>query len=104
MLSQKPLVTFDFYMTNLHNVLRLIGDTGGVNIVVGDDVKEKRVTLSLKEVPWDEAMNTILEANNLRKLKRGEKTILVTTSENFKKILTMKTSRNSMPSNWNRRS
>ncbi len=87
LLSQKPRVTFDFYMTNLHNVLRLIGDTGGVNIVVGDDVKEKKITLSLKEVPWDEAMNTILEANNLRKLKRGEKTILVTTSENFKKIL-----------------
>ena len=29
LLSQKPRVTFDFYMTNLHNVLRLIGDTGG---------------------------------------------------------------------------
>ncbi len=25
-LSQKPFITFDFYMTNLHNVLRLIGD------------------------------------------------------------------------------
>ncbi len=86
-LSQKPLVTFDFYMTNLHNVLRLIGEIGGVNIVVGDEVKEKKLTLSLKEVPWDEALNTILEGNNLRKLKRGEKTILVTTSENFKKIL-----------------
>jgi len=86
-LAQKPLVTFDFYMTNLHNVLRLIGEIGGVNIVVGDEVKEKKLTLSLKEVPWDEAMNTILEGNNLRKLKRGEKTILVTTSENYKKIL-----------------
>jgi type IV pilus secretin PilQ/predicted competence protein len=86
-LSQKHLVTFDFYMTNLHNVLRLIGEVGGMNIVVGDEVKEKKLTMSLKEVPWDEAMNTILEGNNLRKLKRGEKTILVTTSENFKKIL-----------------
>ena len=46
-------------MTNLHNVLRLIGDTGGVNIVVGDDVKEKKITLSLKEVPWDEALDSI---------------------------------------------
>lgn len=85
-LSQKPLVTFDFYMTNLHNVLRLIGEVGGVNIVVGDEVKEKKLTLSLKEVPWDEALSTILEGNNLKQLKRGEKTILVTTSENFKKM------------------
>ena len=74
-------------MTNLHNVLRLIGEVGGVNIVVGDEVKEKKLTLSLKEVPWDEALNTILVGNNLRKVKRGEKTFLVTTSENFKKIL-----------------
>ena len=51
------MVTFDFYMTNLHNVLRLIGEIGGVNIVVGDEVKEKKLTLSLKEVPWDEALN-----------------------------------------------
>jgi type IV pilus assembly protein PilQ len=84
--SQKKLVTFDFYMTNLHNVLRLIGEIGGVNIVVGDDVKEKKITLSLKEVPWDEALNSILESNNLRKLGRGENTFLVTTSENYKKI------------------
>ena len=81
------MVTFDFYMTNLHNVLRLIGEIGGVNIIVGDEVKEKKLTLSLKEVPWDEALNTILEGNNLRKLQRGEKTFLITTSENFKKIL-----------------
>ena len=85
--TQKPLVTFDFYMTNLHNVLRLIGEVGGVNIVVGDDVKEKKLTMSLKEVPWDEAMDSILIGNNLRKVKRGEKTFLVTTHENLKKIL-----------------
>jgi type IV pilus assembly protein PilQ len=84
--SQKKRVTFDFYMTNLHNVLRLIGEIGGVNIVVGDDVKEKKITLSLREVPWDEALNSILDSNNLRKLERGEKTYLVTTSENYKKI------------------
>lgn len=85
-LSKKPLVTFDFYMTNLHNVLRLIGETGGVNIVVGDDVKEKKVTLSLKEVPWDEALDSILDANNLKKDSRGEKTFLIITTENYKKI------------------
>jgi type IV pilus assembly protein PilQ len=79
-------VSFDFYMTNLNNVLRLIGEIGGVNIVVGDDVKEKKITLSLKEVPWDDALNSILESNNLKKLERGEKTFLITTSETYKKI------------------
>jgi len=84
--SQKPLITFDFYMTNLHNVLRLIGEVGGVNIIIGDDVKEKKVTLSLKEVPWDEALVSILDANNLKQRPRGEKTILVITSETAKKL------------------
>jgi len=86
-LAQKPVINFDFYMINLHNVLRFIGEVGGVNIVVGEEVKEKKVTLSFKNVPWDEALNSILDANNLKKLMRGEKTILVTTSENLKKIL-----------------
>ena len=86
-LAQKPFITFDFYMTNLHNVLRLIGDEAGINIVVSEDVKDKKMTLSLKEIPWDEALNSILDGNNLKKLKRGEKTFLITTSENYKKIL-----------------
>src|SRR4030042_576236 len=86
-LAQKPRITFDFYMSNLHNVLRLIGDVGERNILVGDEVKEKKVTLSLKEVPWDEALDSILESNNLKKMNRGEKTILITTAENYKKIL-----------------
>ncbi len=86
LLSQKPRITFDFYMTNLHNVLRLIGDTGGVNIVVGDDVKEKKITLSLKEAPWDEALDSILDSNNLKRINRGEKTFLVITRENYKKL------------------
>jgi type IV pilus assembly protein PilQ len=83
---QKPKVSFDFYMTNLHNVLRLIGDIGGVNIVVGDEVKEKKITLSLKEIPWDEALNSILDSNNLKKLEQGERTYLVVNSETYKKF------------------
>ncbi|MGA3085412.1 MAG: type IV pilus secretin PilQ [Thermodesulfobacteriota bacterium] len=86
-LAKKPLLDFDFYMENLHNVFRFIGEIGGVNIIVGDEVKDKKLTLSLKKVTWDEAMNSIVEGNNLKKLKRGEKTFLITTRENYKKIL-----------------
>ncbi|MCG6533881.1 MAG: hypothetical protein L7F78_04160, partial [Syntrophales bacterium LBB04] len=48
--------------------------------------KEKKVTLSLKEVPWDEALDSILETNSLKKVKRGEKTFLITSIENYKKL------------------
>jgi type IV pilus assembly protein PilQ len=84
---KKPPVTFDFYMANLHNVLRVIGSFGEKNIVIGEEVKDKKVTLSLKEVNWEEAFDSILEGNYLEKVIHGENTYLVTTKENFKKIM-----------------
>ncbi|MEW6184465.1 MAG: type IV pilus secretin PilQ [Thermodesulfobacteriota bacterium] len=85
-LSQRPKVTFDFYMTNLHNVLRLIGEVGGVNILINDEVKEKKITLSLKEVDWEEAFDSILETYNLKKRIQNDRTFLVIPSELAKKM------------------
>jgi type IV pilus assembly protein PilQ len=42
------------------DVFRLIGDASGFNIVLTDDVKGK-LTLSLMEVPWDEALEVVLK-------------------------------------------
>lgn len=49
---------------DLVDVFRLIGETSGFNIVVGDDVKG-HVTLSLSNVPWDQALDMILRTNKL---------------------------------------
>src|SRR4051812_3150931 len=38
------------------DVLRLIGEASGFNVVIGDDVKGK-VTLALTDVPWDQALD-----------------------------------------------
>jgi type IV pilus assembly protein PilQ len=84
---QKQRVQFDFYMENLHNVLRMISDIGGINIVVGDDVKEKKVTLTLKEVTWREALEAILESTNLEKVEQSPNTFLVITRETYLKRL-----------------
>jgi type IV pilus assembly protein PilQ len=86
-LFKKTPVNLDFYMMNLHNVLRLIGEAGEKNIIVGDEVKEKKVTLSLKDVPWDEALESLLVANNLKKIIRDGKSIVITTSESYGKLL-----------------
>jgi type IV pilus assembly protein PilQ len=84
---KKDRVQFDFYMENLHNVLRMISDLSNVNIVVGDDVKEKKVTLTLKEVTWKEALEAILESTNLEKIEQSPNTYLVITRENYLKKL-----------------
>jgi type IV pilus secretin PilQ/predicted competence protein len=84
--AHKPPFSMDFYMANLHNVLRLIGSYGEKNIIVGEEVKDKKVTLSLKDIYWEDAFNSLLEGNNLEKVSQGENTFLVTTKENYKKI------------------
>ncbi len=41
-----------------------------MSIVSGDDVKGN-VTLTMKNVPWEQALDTILEINGLAKKKNG---------------------------------
>jgi type IV pilus assembly protein PilQ len=47
-------ISLDFKTADIHDVLRILADVSGLNIVATDDVKA-RVTLRLVEVPWDQA-------------------------------------------------
>ncbi|HVO67332.1 MAG TPA: hypothetical protein VMT12_12695, partial [Syntrophales bacterium] len=64
-------------------VLRLLAEEGGVTIVSGDDVKGN-VTLSMKKVPWDLALSSILDVQGLVK-KQQDDVITVMTVERVKK-------------------
>lgn len=57
-------ITLQVKDAELQDVFRLIGDASGFNIVLSDEVKGK-VTLSLVDVPWDLAFETILSNKNL---------------------------------------
>jgi len=63
-------MSFDFQNADIHNVLRLIAEVSNLNIVAGDDVRGK-ITLRLKNVPWDQALDIILEAKGLGMEKIG---------------------------------
>ncbi len=52
------------------NVLRILSEVGGENIVVTDDVKG-RITVRLIDVPWDQAFDVILQTNRLRCVRVG---------------------------------
>ncbi len=54
----------DFKDADIHNLLRLISDVGQVNIVTTDDVKGA-VTIRMRDVPWDQALEVILRAKGL---------------------------------------
>jgi len=63
-------ITLDFHDIEIRNLLRLIADVSKKNIVVADDVDGK-VTVSLRNVPWDQALDLILRSKGLGKEEMG---------------------------------
>jgi hypothetical protein len=57
-------VDLDLKDTDVHDVFRLLADVGKVNIVVGGEVAG-RVTLRLRHVQWDQALDVIVRARGL---------------------------------------
>jgi type IV pilus assembly protein PilQ len=63
-------VTFNFQDIPVRSVLQLIADVSNLNIVVADNVGGS-LTLRLTNVPWDQALDIILDARNLDKRENG---------------------------------
>lgn len=63
-------VTFDFQDIPTRAVLQLIAQMSELNIVVADSVTGN-VTLRLNNVPWDQALDIVLQAKGLDKRKNG---------------------------------
>ena len=63
-------ITLDFHDIEIRNLLRLIADVSKKNIVVADDVTGK-VTVALRNVPWDQALELVLKSKGLGKEEMG---------------------------------
>ncbi|HVG58431.1 MAG TPA: type IV pilus secretin PilQ [Hyalangium sp.] len=63
-------VSFEFKDIDIQNLLRVIAEISKKNIVVADDVNGK-VTIRLRNVPWDQALDLILRTKNLGKEEVG---------------------------------
>lgn len=63
-------ISMDFQQADISNVLRLLAEVSGFNIVVGENVKAK-VTMKLVGVPWDQALDMLLKMNNLGMIREG---------------------------------
>jgi type IV pilus assembly protein PilQ len=55
-------ITLDLKDADIREVLRIISEISGINFVSGSDVAGS-VTIRLKDVPWDQALDIILKAN-----------------------------------------
>jgi type IV pilus assembly protein PilQ len=63
-------IDLDLKDADVHNVLRLLADVGRVNIVTADDVSGT-VTIRMRNVPWDQALDVILQAKGLGMVRQG---------------------------------
>lgn len=67
--SGRP-VTFNFQDVPVRTVLQLIAEESNLNIVASDTV-QGNVTLRLVNVPWDQALDIVLQAKGLDKRRDG---------------------------------
>ncbi len=63
-------ITLVFDSAKVRSILQLIGEVSGLNILASSDVKGT-VTLRLIDVPWDQALDLILQTADLGKLQQG---------------------------------
>jgi len=57
-------MSFDFVDSDIRNILQLISEVAGINIVWGSDV-EGKISMKLDNIPWDQALEMILRPNGL---------------------------------------
>ena len=63
-------LSLNFQDIAVRSVLQVIGDFTGLNIIVSDTVAGN-VTLRLKDVPWDQALDLVMQARSLDMRKNG---------------------------------
>ncbi len=79
---KKERITIDFYKIDIHNVFRLLREVSNTNIVV-DEAVAGSLTLALNDVPWDFALDIILNLKNLQKEERFNTIVILPKSKAF---------------------
>ncbi|TNF49537.1 type IV pilus secretin family protein, partial [bacterium] len=62
------LMTLDFQNADILNVLRLIAEVSGLNIITGEGVGGK-ISMRMVNVPWDQALDVILKTKGLGQVR-----------------------------------
>ncbi len=73
-------LSLNFQDIPVRSVLQLLADFTGLNMVVSDTV-QGNITLRLKNVPWDQALDIILKTKGLAKRRNGNVILVAPTEE-----------------------
>ena len=63
-------ISLDFQNADINDILRLVAEVSGLNIIAGGDV-QGTVTTRMVDVPWDQALEVILKINGLAQEREG---------------------------------
>ena len=81
--TTEPLITLDAEDAYLPSVLKILGEKGNLNIVTGPGVTGGRLSIHLKDVPIDQAVNLVVRAAGLAYERIGN-SVLVADSKSLK--------------------
>ena len=73
-------LTLNFQAVEVRALLQVIADFTGLNIIASDTVGGN-LTLRLKDVPWDQALDIILQSKGLSKRKNGNVVLIAPSDE-----------------------
>ncbi|WP_168709065.1 type IV pilus secretin PilQ family protein [Onishia niordana] len=73
-------INLNFQDIEVRAVLSIISDVSGLNLVASDSVSG-RVTLNLDDVPWDQALDLVLQSHGLASRREGNVIVVAPASE-----------------------
>ncbi|SDF80674.1 type IV pilus assembly protein PilQ [Onishia taeanensis] len=73
-------ISLNFQDIEVRAVLAIIADVSGLNLVASDSVSG-RVTLNLDDVPWDQALDLVLQSHGLSSRREGNVIVVAPASE-----------------------
>lgn len=70
-------VTFEGSSVSVHDIFRLVGEASGLNIVSDNDVTYSS-TFSVKDIPWDQLLDIVVQQAQLRAVVSGNVIRIIT--------------------------
>jgi type IV pilus assembly protein PilQ len=75
-------ISVDFYKIDLHNVFRLFREISEMNIIV-DETVSGSITIALNDVPWEFALDVVLNLADLKKQERYNTIVIYPKNKQF---------------------
>ena len=76
-------ISLDFQDVDIRTILQILAKESGTNIIASDRVNGK-MTITLKDVPWDQALDVVLDSQLLDMKRQGNVINIITKEERAK--------------------